>query len=329
MFVNAFKSRLVMAFVCSILAVVLLAAGSGMASKAKEDIVIGFSTPAVNTEFWVNMYYGVVDEAARQGVRVIALDAGGYNNITRQIQQIQDLIQRRVDVLLVGATNAQAIAPVVEQAVARGIPVVGLSSLPATDRLAIRVGADHYDMGALQARAMAEAIGGRGTVAVMAGPAGASWSEERRDGFRETIAEYPDITIVAEQWTNSDRLSGLTLMEDWISRFPDLAGVYGATDDLSAGAADALEAANLTGQVVVTGSNLSQIGRQYLTEGKIFANTAQQVVLQGRLGVQNAIKMLLGEPYEADIRTASVLVTTDNLQTVDMSTIAAPEGYRP
>src|SRR5690606_40184050 len=90
--------------------------------------------------------------------------------------------------------------------------------------------------------------------------------------FRDTIAQYPGITIVAEQYSNSDRLSGLQLMEDWIARFPDLAGVYGATDDLSAGAADALEAAGLTGKVVVTGSNLSQIGRQYLAEGKIYAD---------------------------------------------------------
>jgi len=326
--VKALRGRWITVVVWS-MAAVLMAAGAALAQKAKEDIVLGLSTPALNTEFWVNMYYGVVDEAQRQGVQIIVLDAGGYNNTLRQIQQIQDLVQRRVDALLVGATNAEAVANVVEFAAARGIPVIGLSSLPATDKLAIRVGADHYDMGVLQAKAMAEALGGRGQVAIMAGPAGASWAEARRAGFRDTIAQYPGITIVAEQYSNSDRLSGLQLMEDWIARFPDLAGVYGATDDLSAGAADALEAAGLTGKVVVTGSNLSQIGRQYLAEGKIYANTAQQVVLQGRLAVQHTLKLLMGEPYETDIRTASVLVTAENLATVDMSTIAAPEGYRP
>ncbi|HLT59152.1 MAG TPA: substrate-binding domain-containing protein [Limnochordales bacterium] len=325
---KALRGRWITVVVWS-MAAVLMAAGAALAQKAKEDIVLGLSTPALNTEFWVNMYYGVVDEAQRQGVQIIVLDAGGYNNTLRQIQQIQDLVQRRVDALLVGATNAEAVANVVEFAAARGIPVIGLSSLPATDKLAIRVGADHYDMGVLQAKAMAEALGGRGQVAIMAGPAGASWAEARRAGFRDTIAQYPGITIVAEQYSNSDRLSGLQLMEDWIARFPDLAGVYGATDDLSAGAADALEAAGLTGKVVVTGSNLSQIGRQYLAEGKIYANTAQQVVLQGRLAVQHTLKLLMGEPYETDIRTASVLVTAENLATVDMSTIAAPEGYRP
>src|SRR5690606_37622379 len=177
----------------------------------------------------------VVDEAQRQGVQIIVLDAGGYNNTLRQIQQIQDLVQRRVDALLVGATNAEAVANVVEFAAARGIPVIGLSSLPATDKLAIRVGADHYDMGVLQAKAMAEALGGRGQVAIMAGPAGASWAEARRAGFRATIAQYPGITIVAEQYSNSDRLSGLQLMEDWIARFSDLAGVYGAPAGLGTG----------------------------------------------------------------------------------------------
>src|SRR5690606_28547088 len=216
-------SRLILA-----VAIVVLVAtpAPALAQKAKENIVLGLSTPALNTEFWVNMYYGVVDEARRQGVQVIALDAGGYNNTLRQIQQMQDLVQRRVDALLVGATNAEAIANAVEFAALRGIPVVGLSSLPATDKLAIRVGADHYDMGVLQAKAMAEALNGRGQVAIMAGPPGASWAEARRAGFRDTIAQYPGITIVAEQFSNSDRLSGLKLMEDWIARFPNLAGVY-------------------------------------------------------------------------------------------------------
>ena len=77
--------------------------------------------------------------------------------------------------------------------------MIGLSSVPNTPKLVSAVTADHYSMGKLQAQCLGEAIGGSGEVGLIAGPTGQSWSDQRADGFRDTIkAEFPNIKVVTE-----------------------------------------------------------------------------------------------------------------------------------
>lgn len=309
----------------------LASATAQNAPQTKEEVTIGLSTAAVATAFVMSLYYGVEDEAQVQGVDLVALDAGGYENISRQIQQIQDLIQRRVDVIIVNVTNAEAVAPVVEMAIAQGIPVVGLSSLPATDKMAATVGADHYGMGVLQAQCLASKLPEGSEIAIMAGPAGVNWAMERTAGFKETLAaDYPSMRIVAEINSNSDRNNGLRIMEDWLQAYPNLGGIATVVDDLGAGAADAIAAANRTGQIRISSSNLSAIGYQYLQDGKIDCQSAQQGVLQGRVALQSAIAIALGEELEdPNFITEALLIERDELDSVDLSGISAPAGYRP
>lgn len=295
--------------------------------KKKSDIVLGLSAPALSEDFWVSMYYGAKMEAKKEGVKLITLNAGGYNHIATQTNQIQDLMERGVSALLVGATNGQGIAPVVKRALARKMPVVGMSSLPKVKNLTITVGADHFEMGQMQAKAMANALGGKGEVAMMNGPAGASWSMARRRGFMSVIKKYPKIKIVADQWTTCSKEKGIDMMQDWVSRYPHLAGVYSACDDMGMAAADVLKSAGRIGKVVVTTSNLDPASEKYLEKGWIYADSAQQIVLQGRLGVKNAINMLLGKPYKKTIKTAPLLVTSKNVRSVDLSEVAAPASF--
>ena len=148
-------------------------------SASAADVTIGFALPDLADPFWVSGAYGVADEASKLGVTVIKLNAGGDANASQQIAQIQDLIQRQVGAIIVGATNGDAVKAIVERAIAQGIPVIGFSSPPNTDKLASIISADHYDMGRLQAQCLAEAIGGEGEVAMIGGPSGQAWADLR------------------------------------------------------------------------------------------------------------------------------------------------------
>lgn len=295
--------------------------------KSKSQIVLGLSAPALSEDFWVSMYYGVKEEAKKEGVKLITLNAGGYNHIATQTNQIRDLMERGVNAILVGATNGKGIAPVVKLAVRRGIPVVGMSSLPAVKDLPITVGADHFQMGEMQAQAMAKALHGKGQVAMMNGPAGASWSTARRNGFLSVIKKYPHIKIVANQWTTCSKQKGVDMMQDWVSRYPHLAGVYTACDDMGMAASDVLRSAGRLNKVIVTTSNLDPASKRYLEKGWIYADSAQKIVLQGKLGVKNAVRMLMGKSYKKHIKTSSLLVTSKNVKSIDLSNVSAPASF--
>lgn len=335
------KTHRLLGALASLVAVGALVAGCGGSAPNASDtggagggsektLTIGVSVPDSTEAFWTSIAYGVEDEAKKKGVKLVLVSAGGDANVDKQISQIQDLTQKGVDALIVGATNGDGVAPVVDAAVAKGIPVVGLSSIPNTDKIASAVGADHYGMGKLQAQCLGKLLNGEGKVAMMAGPSGQSWADERARGFKETVAkDYPNIQIVAENHTSDNRNAAVTLMEDWLQRFPDLKGVYSASDDIGAGAVDAIKAAGKTGSILISSSNLSPISEQFLKDGLLACDSTQQIVLQGRAAVDQAVNAATGQTVEKSVVTSVILVDKDSLAGMDFSTIRAPENWTP
>ena len=137
-------------------------------------------------------------------------------------------------------------------------------------------------MGKLQAECFGKSLNGQGSVAVMAGPAGQSWADERAKGFQETIAkEFSNIKILTEDRNAVDRATGLSTMQAWIARYPELSGVNTAYDDIGAGAVDAIKAAAKSGQIKVSSSNLSQIGEQMLKSDDLVAKPRSRSCCKG------------------------------------------------
>lgn len=317
-------------FLFALLVLLASAIGAAPAVAQTKKITLGLSWPALTHSFWIPMYYGVTDEAKKHGVELVFLNAGGFDRLDRQISQVENLIQRKVDAILIGATSAEGVAPVVEEAVRRGIAVIGLGSQPKTDKVLTRVLADDYGMGRLQAEALGKALGGKGKVAMMSGPPGLNWTVDRAKGFRDTLGRlFPGMQVVAEQWTPVSRPQALSLMEDWIQRFPDLAGLYTANDDLAAGAMEAIKSAGKAGKIKVTSANPTSIGMEYLKQNLIVGHAIQQTVLQGRVAVRTAVDHLNGKPVEKQVITPVLLMTPENQATFDFSNVLHPEGFKP
>jgi TMAO reductase system protein TorT len=319
-------------FLAAVAGAAALLAGLGLtpAPAAAQQKTIGLSVPSLTASFWVSAVYGVEEEAKKDGVKLIKLNAGGDANASQQISQIQDLIQRKVDAIIVGATNGEAVAPIVDRAARQGIPVVGLSSPPQTSHLVSTVSADHYDMGRLQAECLSKAIGGKGNVAMMAGPSGQAWADLRARGFKETLAkDAPAIRVIAESRLADNRNAALTVAEDWVQRFPDLNGVYAATDDMAAGVISAFKAAGRLKDIKVSASNLSPTAQDLLRRGELVCTSIQQIVAQGRAALQQALAAANHQPVKKEVVLPALLVTPQNLATVDLSSVAAPANYRP
>jgi TMAO reductase system protein TorT len=309
----------------------LLASIATMASTAvAQEKTIGVAVPNLASSFWISAVYGIEDEAKKSGAKVLKLNAGGDANSSQQIAQIQDLMQRKVDAIIVGATNGDAVKAIVEQAIGQGIPVVGISSPPNTPKLASTVSADHYDMGKLQAQCLSKMLGNKGNVAMMAGPTGQAWSDQRAKGFKETLSkEAPGVKVVAESRLADNRNAALTTAEDWTQRFPDLSGVYAATDDMAAGVISALKSAGKLKDVKVSASNLSPTAQQLLKDKELVCTSIQQVVGQGRAALKQAVAAANKQSVEKEVVLPALLVTSDNLSSVDLSNVVAPSDYRP
>jgi ABC-type sugar transport system substrate-binding protein len=164
----------------------------------------------------------------------------------------------------------------------------------------------------------------------MVGPSGQYWSEMRAKGFKETTEkETPDIKIIAESRLADNRNAALTTAEDWIQRFPEMNGVYSATDDMAAGIITALKSADKLDAVRVSASNLSPTAQQLLKDGELACTSIQQVVAQGRAALDQAAKAASGGEVTKQVTLPALLVTSENLASIDLSTVVAPADYRP
>ena len=299
-------------------------------AKPDKSYTIGVLEPNLAIPHFVAQAYGFTDEAQKMGMKVIMYDAGEHKNVAKQVSQMEDLIANKVDVIaFVPGTSVTAMAQV-DQALAAGIPVVNVNIMSEHPKVLGRIRSDDYETGKMQGEFIVSALKGKGNVVMMSGVSGNSAFINRAKGFQDVVAKHPDIKILSEQWTPNATDRGLKLMEDWSQAFNKIDAVYTGADRLAIGAAQALRAQGKSpGQVVITTVDYNDDTERFVREGWISATMAQSPVTMGRWGVRLALMALAKQPVPDEVFTPSISITKDNADTVDISAIRQPKGWKP
>lgn len=299
-------------------------------AKPVKKYTIGVLEPNMAIPHFVAQAYGFVDEAEKMGVKVIMYDAGEHKNIAKQVSQMEDLIANKVDaIIIVPGTSVTAMAQI-DQAIAAGIPVVNVNIMSENQKVLGRIRSDDYEQGRLQGEFIAKAIKGKGNVVMMNGVSGNSAFINRAKGFQDYVAKYPDIKILSQQWTPNATDRGLKLMEDWSQTFPKIDAVFSGADRLAIGAAQALRAqGKKPGEVVITTVDYNDDTERLVREGWISAAMAQSPVLMGRWGIRVALAALQKQAIPEKLFTPNFVMTKDNADTIDLTLIRQPKGWRP
>ena len=234
---------------------------------------------------------GVKEEAARQGFEAVVLNAA--DKLDKQIADVEDLIQRRIDVLLINATHDGA-AAVVEKAAKAGIPVITLQRGVPSPAVSSHIGTDNVVIGRLGAQWVVDKLGGKGNVVVMEGIPGAASSEDRKKGAAEIFPKYPDIKIVAQQSGQYDRAKALNVMENILQAQPKIDVVYCFNDEMAMGVLAAVKAARRTG-ILITGMDANKDAVEAVKRGELAMTIALPPKDIGRLGVIYAKWLKSGE----------------------------------
>ena len=201
---------------------------------------IGVSMPNIKGPwFTCQVLYGISDEAKKLGYDVVIQDAGGYANVDKQVSQFQNLVVQNVAAILIDPANPASFNGAVKQAGAAKIPVIGAGSpIVASDvEASAAASSSHCNVGHELAKGAKTLLPNGGTIAVLAGPAGAFWASDRLRCFKEDIAGT-NLKIVAEQTSEQDPAVALSLANDFLQRFPGRGStsLYGADDTYGGGA---------------------------------------------------------------------------------------------
>lgn len=318
------------ALVAVLVMVVVVAACGGASQSAgtTKTKTIGVSLPSEQGPFFIPEIYGQTDEGKKLGYNVLVTNAGGYDKLSTQISQVEDFITKHVDGIVIEPIDPVAIQPVLKKALDAGIKVVAVSLPQDTPLKLAIVDFNHYVIGQSMGAAMTQALPNGGKIVAEAGPAGAFWSSTRFQGFQQALAGK-NINIVANQTSENSVAQGVTLTEDYLSKYPNIDGIYAADNGLGLGAAQVLKRLGKSGQVKIVTAVLDPDIISGLKDGTIFADAALQPVLVGRTEIQILDKQLKGEPFARSTLVPVQVVTKANVDSIPIDTLFAPAGFRP
>ena len=299
----------------------------------EKKYTIGVCVPMMGAPFWRNTAYGVFSQAEKLGVELLFYDAGGFAFLEKQIKQVEDLIVRKVDAIIMCAISSKGTVEVMERAASKGIVAMNFVSRTYSDKIVSAVLDDDYRIGQIEAEYVGEQLKGKGEGIMLSGPAGVDWAMNRAKGFRETLEKkYPGIKILAEKWCEPNIAVPQKIMDDLLLTFPDMQFCYAAADGMSMGAANAVRAAKKLGQVLITTASFSPEGADYLKKGYISMNVGESPILEGAWAIDTAVRILNGEDAPKLIFVPNPPFTKENMDDPEMEKFIkyqwAPKGWR-
>jgi len=272
---------------------------------------IGVAISTLENPFFVTMKEGGEAKASELGLNIIVLDA--HDSPERQSSQVEDLIARRVDVLIINPVDSDAIVPAVLEANRAGVPVITVTRPSNGGEVRQHLDIDNAMAGQMIAEALAEALGGSGRVAILEGIPGAPSARDRQRGFIEEINNYPGIQVVSTLTANYSREQGSSVMEDVLTANPVLDAVYAHNDQMALGAVRTIIAAGRIDEIKVFGVDAIDDALDAIRAGHMVATVKQQPALQMAMAVVAAQRIINGASVEPLVIVPLKLITAENV----------------
>lgn len=292
-----------------------------------EDIYVAVISKGFQHEFWQTVKMGCDKAGEELGIRVTFEGPEAETMIAEQVDMVQNAISKNATAILLAPLDEEALVPVVEEANEKGLPVLTFDSSLKSDIPLSFVATDNKQVGAIAAEKMAELIGGKGKVGIIAHNEGTSTAIDRRDGFIEKIeADYPDIEIVGVRYSDGDHQKALNETTDMLTRNPDLAGIYATNEGAVVGTATAVQENNRGGELVLIGVDSSEAEINFLKDGVITGFVVQNPYNMGYLGVKATYDAIKGKSVEPRIDTGATYIDLNNLEDEDIQKLLYPLG---
>ena len=286
-----------------------LAGFAGLSASA-QTIVVSMKGPGAGNPFWAAAQRGAEEKAAELGVEVVVLSPPTESDVPAQIAQLEDQLAKGVDGIVLAPTDPNALAPVVDEALADGVPVVFIDTRGANEGVTY-IGTDNQMGAALAANHICDNVEAGSDVAILQGIITQSTGKKRADGSREGLSAC-GLNIVAEQTGEWDRAKGMAVMENIITGNPNLKAVFASNDNMGLGAIEALKNADMLDQVFVVGFDANPDAAESVLAGEMAATVAQNPYNMGAIGVESVMALIGGGSLDAVIDTGTVLVTSEN-----------------
>ena len=276
-------------------------------------IVIGHSYQDLTNQFFSDELAAEQALGKESGVDIIDTQAGG--NPAKQLDDINTLIARGVDVLAIDAIDPDAIVPALNAAEQAGIPVISLIRTPTSGKYESLIYLDSVKDGEAACTYIAEKLGGKGRVINLTGPLQILAAKERAAGCDQALAKYPGIQVVARPNTDYSLRDAEQKMTDAIQANGEVDAVFGGNDDVALGAIRAMTSAGQDpSKKIVVGVDGTASALTAICDGTMSQTMATFPKAEAKLVVDTAKAIVSGGGSTAKVLFPAVAVNAGNLR---------------
>lgn len=287
--------------------------------EAPKPKTIALVMKTLTNPFFIEMEQGARKAESELGVNLIVKTGAQETSIEQQIAIVDEMIQKKVDAIVIAPGDSVALIPVLKKAKDAGIPIINIDNrldpavctqLGLTDVPFISV---NNEQGAyLSAKYISDKIKTPAKVVVLEGIRSAKNAEDRKSGALRAFKENPNVTIVAQETANWKIDESYTVSKKMFNSQPDIAAVFCANDMMALGTIKYLKESGRK-NVLVAGFDALDEAKKEIQSGMLQVTINQQADVQGYLGVKMAVQAINGEKLPVETLVDVKVVSIENL----------------
>lgn len=276
-------------------------------TKKPKELTVGVSVSTLSNPAFIDMKDEIQSYAKEHGTTVQITDA--QNDTSKQNNDVEDFVQKKVDALIINPCDSDAITPAVKAANEAGIPVVLIDRSSNGGKVLTTVASNSVKGGKMAANYLVDTVGENAKVAEITGIPGASATRERGQGFDDYAKGKLD--IVTKQTAGFDRAKALTVTENIIQAHPDITAIFAQNDEMAVGAAKAVSASGK--DIKIIGFDGADACLKLIKKGTVAATIGQRFDKMGQIALDSIYKHYDGKSVSKNIEAPINLVTKDNV----------------
>jgi simple sugar transport system substrate-binding protein len=301
--------RMLTVFLCVIVASTVFAGGKTEQAGKKLKISVIYHDTGI--EFGQVIKAGALAAGKEFGIDVEFVGPIGIK-VDEQVAFIENAITKKFDGLAISNVNGEALNPMIDKAIAAGIPTVTFNSEAEGSKRMAFFGQDLVNSGRVQAGIVQEYMGSSGKVLIITGEAAASWSQDRERGVREGLAKFPGIEIVGTVSTGWEEQAQFAAIENAILANPDLKGIASLDAATTPATGLVLKRLNKT-NIIHVGHDLVPATLDNIKAGVTKASLSQFPYMQGYLPVKALYEYLVNKKPLESVDTGILRVDEKNI----------------
>lgn len=276
--------------------------------QKNNKIKIGISLSTLNNPFFGQIKNGAITQSKiTNNIDLIITDA--QNDPLVQNNDIENLIQQKVNILIVNPVDSDAISSAIINVNNFNIPIIMVDRKSTKGKINTLITSDNISGGKLAAKYILDTLGKNTKVAMLEGIPGASATRERGKGFE--LGATNNLLIIVKQSANFDRANGLTVTENILQANKSIKAIFAQNDEMALGAIEAVKSTNR--KILIIGFDGNDDAIKAIKEGELDATVAQQPFLMGKTAISVAEKLINHEQIESVITIPLKIISKNKI----------------